>query len=107
MQRYTDLATKAADQVLDTVGSVQDTVVSTVAQISEYAGGLIPAIPGLPLEGEMLPRPRELADQGFSIAERALKAQKKYVANLFKAFEPISAKFVATNGKSRKTAAKA
>jgi hypothetical protein len=53
-----------------------------------------------------VPAPRELVDDYFSFAEKALKQQKTYAKDLTKALEPISEKFLSSK-KAVKAAPKA
>jgi hypothetical protein len=105
MPKYTDLATKTGDRVLSLIGDAQDAVVSAVSSVSSFVGSVIPELPALPL-AENVPAPRELVDDYFSFAEKALKQQKTYAKDLTKALEPISEKFLSSK-KAVKAAPKA
>ena len=106
MAKYTDLATKAGDRVLTLIGDAQGVVVSAVSSVSQAVGSVIPELPSLPLS-ENVPAPRELVDDYFSFAEKALKQQKIYAKDLAKAVEPISSKILPNGKKSVKAAPKA
>ena len=102
MAKYTDLATKTGDRVLSLIGDAQGAVVSAVSTVSSAIGSVIPELPAVPL-AENVPAPRELVDDYFSFAERALKQQKTYAKDL----EPISAKIIPNGKKAVKAAPKA
>jgi hypothetical protein len=106
MPKYTDLATKTGDRVLSLIGDAQGVVVSAVSTVSSAIGSVIPELPALPL-AENVPAPRELVDDYFSFAERALKQQKTYAKDLVKALEPVSTKILPNGKKSVKAAPKA
>ena len=105
MPKYTDLATKTGDRVLSLVGDAQGAVVSAVSTVSQLVGSVIPELPQLPL-ADAVPAPKEIVDDYFSFAERALKQQKTYAKDLTKALEPISTKLFASK-KTVKAAPKA
>jgi hypothetical protein len=94
------------DRVLSLIGDAQGAVVKSVSTVSEFVGSVIPDLPTLPLT-DAIPAPREVVDESFSFAERALKQQKSYATDLVKAVEPITSKVIANGKKSKKTAAKA
>jgi len=99
MAKYSDLATKTGDRVLSLIGDAQGAVVNAVSSVSSLVGGVIPELPAIP-GTENVPAPRELVDDYFSFAEKALKQQKSYAKDLAKALEPISTKIV-PNGKKK------
>src|SRR5438309_1433309 len=72
MAKYTDLATKTGDRVLSLIGDAQDAVVSAVSSVSSFVGSVIPELPQIP-GTENVPAPRELVDDYFSFAEKALE----------------------------------
>jgi len=106
MAKYTDLATKTGDRVLSLIGDAQGAVVSAVSSVSSLVGSVIPELPQIP-GTENVPAPRELVDDYFSFAEKALKQQKTYAKDLAKALEPISTKIITNGKKAVKAAPKA
>lgn len=93
MTKYQDLATKTGDRVLEIVGDAQGVVVKGVSTVSELVGSKLPELPASRV-AEYIPTPREIVDDYFAFAERALKQQKTYAKDLVKAFEPISSKLL-------------
>ena len=106
MAKYTDLANKTGDRVLSLIGDAQGAVVSAVSSVSSLVGSVIPELPAIP-GSENVPAPRELVDDYFAFAEKALKQQKTYAKDLAKALEPISTKIVPNGKKAVKAAPKA
>jgi hypothetical protein len=93
MTKYTDLANKTGDRVLSVISDAQGAVVSAVSTVSQFVGSYIPELPALPF-ADTVPAPREIVDDYFSFAERALKQQKTYAKDLTKAIEPVSSKLL-------------
>ncbi|MGZ4105124.1 MAG: hypothetical protein ACXVQY_01765 [Actinomycetota bacterium] len=93
MTKYQDFATKTGDRVLSLVGDAEQAVVKSVATVSEWVGSILPEMPTTTLT-ENIPAPREIVDEYFAFAERALKQRKAYAKDLVKAFEPISSKLL-------------
>jgi hypothetical protein len=84
-----DTATSVQDQLLATVKTAEDAVVSaakTIAESVEPVTGLIPAAPF----SDKLPKATELVDNAFSFAEKVLANQKAFYSELAKVFTPSS-----------------
>lgn len=100
MTTYTKTLAKAGDRVLGTVTDAQSTIVQAVATASDTAATFLPALP-LPTLSAKVPTARELLEQGFSFAEKALKAQRTYALGIVDALEPVTGKLI--NHAPRKT----
>ncbi len=104
MTEYTRMASKAGDQVIDTVKKVQGTAVASVAAVSERIGEILPQFPELPFT-ERIPTGRELVTAYFDFAGDWLRAQREYALALIEALEPVTDK-VLTRPKPRRVTAK-
>ena len=103
MTTYTKTIAKAGDRVLGTVTDAQSSIVQAVATVSDTAASFLPDLP-LPSVPAQVPTARELLEQGFSFAEKALKAQKTYALGMVDALEPVTSKLVNRPRKTRKAA---
>ena len=101
---YTKTLAKAGDRVLGTVTDAQSTIVQAVATVSDAAASYLPDLP-LPTIPAQVPTARELLEQSFSFAEKALKAQKTYALGLIDALEPVASKLINRPAKTRKNGA--
>jgi hypothetical protein len=106
MAKYSEYVSQAGDRVLELIGDAQGAVVKGVSTVSEFVGSVIPDLPTLPLS-DAIPAPREVVDEGFGFAERALKQQKTYATDLVKAVEPITSKVIPNGKKAKKAKAPA
>jgi hypothetical protein len=80
-----DNATSVQDQVLATVKTAEDAVVSAAKTIVESVEPLTSRIPTAPLSDKM-PKASDLVDNAFSFAEKVLANQKEFYSELAKVF---------------------
>lgn len=101
MPIVTNLAGKAQDQFRSAIKQAGEATVSAVSTVSGLVANVIPQLPSLPVS---IPEPKEVVKATFTVAEKALKAQKNYALDIAKALEPVTLK-IAQNGKRRSSKA--
>ena len=84
-----EMTEAAQKQARDSVARSQDVVVDAVAAWSRTVQNLIPT--SMPTTAaDHAPKPAELVDSGFKIAEQLLAAQHQFVQRLLEAVQPIA-----------------
>ena len=95
-------------QVLDTIKSTEDAVVSVVKQVVSSVEPVTSRIPEITLPGQVadqLPEPGKVVDQWFGFAEKLLASQKAFAKELVAIFNPPAPKPVKAAAKTAKAVA--
>ncbi len=82
-----DITESVQNQVLDGLKQYQDVLVEAVRGWAETIEEIVPARPELPF-AHQLPRPTDVADNVFDLAEKLLANQREFVTKVLTVAEP-------------------
>ncbi len=82
------LATEVQEQILLTVRKSQEAVVDAVRAWSEAVEKVALPLPSYPM-ADRVPKPVEIVDGAFDLAEQLLTAQREFAHNLLGAAAPV------------------
>jgi len=105
MSNATDKLTEVEDQVLESIVSTQEPVLTVVKKAVELTESRVPELK-IKLN-ENLPQIHELVDLQFSFAEKILQSQHKFVNDILEAIKPVTDKVVEVKATPKPKAAKA
>lgn len=83
----TDEAKHVQDQILDAIKQSQNAVLEAVSTWSESVTKLVPNLPEMPKlpMSDVLPKPAQVSDQFFDLAQQLLASQQEFVEQLMAA----------------------
>ncbi len=105
MSKATERLTEVEDQVLESISSTQEPVITAVKRVVELTESRIPELK-ISLN-ENLPQINELVDLQFAFAEKVLANQHKFVNEILNALKPVTEKVVEAKPTPKPKAAKA
>ena len=76
------------EQVLDALRLAQTTAVEAVKTWAETVEPFVADLPSLPFL-DTLPKPAEIVESAFGLAEKVLENQKEFVAQVLDAVKPV------------------
>lgn len=105
MSTTTEKLTEVEDQVLETIESTQEPIVSAVKKLVELTESRVPELK-IKLN-DSVPQAHELVDLQFAFVEKVLKNQHKFVNDILDAIKPVTDKVVEAKPAPKPKAAKA
>jgi len=88
-----DKITEAQDQVVETIGSVKEPVVSGVTTVTQFVVDNVGTIPVAPF-ADQIPTPKEIIDNQYKFAKKVIDTNKDLALAVAKAAAPVTDKLL-------------